>query len=654
MHKAVTSCLVFSLLIGIFATTYTVQPTSAQTASPFTFESSDCPFEVYSEDTIECGYVTVPENHADPQGDQIRIAVAVLRTTNPNPPSDAVIYLDGGPGGDTLINYGSDISFIFSAFTETRDVVIFDQRGTGFSEPSLDCPEIQALALEYLDAEMSDAERNTLSNEALAACRNRIVEGTNVNLEYFNTIQNAADVDAIRQALGYEQFNLYGISYGTRLALEVMRDFPAGVRSAIIDSAVPLQADFNVDFAQNADRVFDLLFASCESDSACNAAYPNLKQVALDTAAELDANPVLMQTFYQGEFLDDLLDGDYFFTLIFQSLYATSIIPELPRIIYEVSEGNTETLGILAGFFLEDTFSEGVYYTFNCNEEYPFTNMDEAIASFETYAPEYTQFISSDEFVVEKDLLPFCEAWAAGVAPVTENEAVSSDIPTLLVAGEFDPVTPPRYTQLVGETLSNSAFIEIPGAGHGPSLDGGCPTEISGAFVENPTPEVDISCVAQMSPVQFAVSDSASGEPPTFSSVTTVTYNGQELPITSVVPENWIEVEPGIFQLSELFEAPFVGFRLPEDGLDGYIQRIIVGGYGYDELPEPTETIEANGVTWKVYDIVGQGLFTYFAMTEIAEQGSVIVVAGNTPEEREILYEQALKPAIENFALIVE
>ncbi|MCL4876616.1 MAG: alpha/beta fold hydrolase [Anaerolineae bacterium] len=634
-YQALSLILAVILTVGAVR----VQPTAA--SNRFVFERADCPFETAPGDNVECGYVTVPENHADPTGAQIRLAVAVLRTSSPSPSRDAVIYLDGGPGGETLVNYGPSLGEYFGGFTAARDVVIFDQRGTGFSTPSLDCPELQTLTLEYLDDNLPDDKRNNLSNEAAFACRDRIVsEG--VNLEHFNTIQNAADVDAIRQALGYDQFNLYGISYGTRLALTVMRDFPAGVRTAIIDSAVPLQADFNRDFADNTNRVFDLLFESCAADPNCDAAYPNLKEVALETARQLDENPQMMPTIYGSETLDDLLDGDYFFTILFQSLYATSLIPYLPEIIYQVSEGDYSLLGWIAGFFLDDTFSEGMNYTFNCNEEYPFTDMDAALASYNQFAPEYAPYISSDGYVVENDLLNFCELWGAGTAPASENEAVVSDIPTLLMAGEFDPVTPPRYTQWVGETLSNSLYVEFPGAGHGPSLDGGCPTNIALSFVEVGTTDILTSCVAQMPKVPFDVP---------LVSVPMMQMEMPEIGVSALVPATWGTDGLGYF---ERFagEIPFMGYRVPSDGLEGYFDRIIRANYGYTELPAPMESVTAPSGTWTVYDIVGQNIYAYFAFTEINGQAYVIAVGGSSEEERAIMYEQAFLPAIQSFAVM--
>ncbi|MBZ0307268.1 MAG: alpha/beta hydrolase, partial [Anaerolineae bacterium] len=556
--------------------------------------------------------------------------------------SDAVIYLDGGPGGETLVNYGPILTEYFGGFVTARDVVIFDQRGTGFSTPSLNCPEIQADNLEYLDDKLPDDKRNALSSEAAFACRVRILNDSALSLANFNTIQNAADVDAIRQALGYDQFNLYGISYGTRLALTIMRDFPEGVRTAIIDSAVPLQADFYRDFAENTNRVFDLLFDSCAADPNCNAAYPNLKEVALETARQLDENPQMMSTIYGTETLDDLLDGDYFFSLLFQSLYATSLIPYLPEIIYQVSEGDYSTLGWIAGFFLEDTFSEGMNYTFNCNEEYPFTDMDAALASYEAFAPEYAPYISSDNLVVEKDLLNFCALWDAGTAPTSENEAVVSEIPTLLMAGEFDPVTPPRYTQLVGETLSNSLYLEIPGAGHGPSLDGGCPTNIALSFVEVGSTEILTSCIEDMPRVPFAAP---------LVSVPMIQRDMPEIGVSGLVPETWGTDGLGYY---ERFagEIPFLGYRVPSDGLAGYTERIIKNNYGYSALPDPMEAVEAPSGIWQVYDIVGNNIYAYFAFAEIDGQAYVIAVGGSSEEERALLYEQVFLPAIQSFAVL--
>ena len=235
------------------APTATLQPAPTNTPEPapevgFTpaFEPGPCPFDlppgmIEGED-VECGFVTVPEDHQNP-GDTLRLAVVVVRDQSENHQPDPVILLSGGPGEKTVAN-ALPAAQIFAPYFPNRDFILFDQRGVGLSEPALECPEWIAVLFSLLDETDPDVFMKA-SFDGLMACRDRLVaEGH--DLSVYNTQQNAADVDAIRRALGYEQVNLLGGSYGSFLAQEVARQFPESTRSVILAATWPLEQSFFV------------------------------------------------------------------------------------------------------------------------------------------------------------------------------------------------------------------------------------------------------------------------------------------------------------------------------------------------------------------------------------------------------------------------
>jgi len=231
-------------------------------------------------ETVECGYLIVPEDRADPDSRDIRLAVAIFRHPDGAPEPDPIIYLEGGPGGSPLEIRAPNFAYFGPIFAANRDIILFDQRGVGFSEPALDCPALTELYLDLLDFE-ADGELLTAQEildrkvEAFMACAEDL--SAVADLSAYNTVANAADVNDLRLALGYDQVNLYGSSYGTRLALGVMRDFSEGVRSVVLDAPYGPDADIYLDTPSSFDRALTVLTKECAADDACNAAYPDLR-----------------------------------------------------------------------------------------------------------------------------------------------------------------------------------------------------------------------------------------------------------------------------------------------------------------------------------------------------------------------------------------
>jgi pimeloyl-ACP methyl ester carboxylesterase len=605
------------------------------------FEPADCPFMMMPGGgrTIDCGYLTVPEDRTDPDNtDTIRLAVAIFRAESETPAPDPIIYLEGGPGGNALEIYGTAFNLIFGPFAEARDFIILDQRGVGFSEPALDCPEYTDVVLDQLAADIDPAEERAQLFDALLACRDRLAE-QDVDFEAYNSAQNAADVNDLRIALGYDEVNLYGISYGTRLALTVLRDFPEGVRSVILDSTYPLEADLNVETPANTERAFEQLFAACAADAECATTYPDLESVFYEAVAALDADPVLADVTIpvRNETYEALIDGDVLIGVTFQALYSAELIPTLPELIYNASEGNVSQLSQILGLLLlnQDFISVGMYFSVQCNEEVPFTTpeqlagateaIDEALADYYESDPEYTTA-----------LIDLCAAWVEADPTPAENQPVTSDVPTLILAGEFDPITPPRWGEAVAESLPNSYYFEFPAVGHGASVSDACPTAVAQAFLDDPATAPDVACIAEVAAPDFVLAE-LELEP-----LVTNTYE-------TVIPAGWEEIMPGTGTYAESANAQTVLLIQAVPGPSSMLLGLLAGQLGVDELGDPATTLETGaGLSWDIYrDLEVQGLPGALAVTESGGQTYLVILF--SASQFEIFYDLVLVPAVENF-----
>ena len=483
------------LLSGLTHATPVAQ--AVRMAGPRTaaFEPSPCMFALPPSaregPLLECGYLSVPELHSNPSGPKIKLAVAILKSDSPTPNPDPLVMLQGGPGGSTIDTYAG-LLLLLNPFRNERDVILFDQRGTLYSKPALTCKEVRDLSLRTLDQKLSVEEGSRLATEALASCRDRLkVEG--VNLAAFNSLENAADVNDLRVALGYEKINLYGVSYGTLLALHTMRDFPAGLRSVILDAVVPTQINYVTQTPQSANRVFTEFFEACAKDTTCNTNYPNLEKTFFELVKQLNAKPARVQltNAETSEVRNAVIDGNGLINLLFQSLYSADLRPVVPQAITDVARGNTELLaGIYGLFVFDDSMSIGMHYSVVCAEDADFKEADVD-----------TSGVRAEMRDLQKqgalDYLKICGAWGVKDLGASVDTPVTSDIPTLVLNGQLDPITPPAFGQAAAEGLRNSYNFVFPGGGHGQfNFVNACVNGIVKEFLEDPTLKPDDSCVA--------------------------------------------------------------------------------------------------------------------------------------------------------------
>ena len=625
--------------------------TEAPTATPepayeVLYETAPCKFAIPGPRDVECGFLTVPENRDDvANGRTVRLHVAIFPSDSPNPAPDPIIYLEGGPGGDALEAVPLIFEQRFAPFLADHNFIMFDQRGTGYSEPSLACPELIDLTLETLDDDLSVEEGQARFLESLNACHERLLaEG--VDLTAYNSAESAADVADLRQALGYEEWNLYGISYGTRLAQTIVRDYPGGIRSVILDSTYPLAANLQTETAANAERAFDVFFAGCASDAACNAAYPELAQVFADLVAQLDENPVLVEVYNLGDrqYYDALVNGDLMVSLLFQALYSVELTSVMPKLIYDVRDGRLNDLPpLLANMLIQQEFySAGMQLSVQCNEEISFSAPGErqAVVNYP-----YLNDLFEVSAITGDFGFAVCDLWQAGMADALENEPVSSDLPTLILAGEYDPITPPRWGQDVAQGFSNSFYYEFPGIGHGASISGDCPLGITQAFLAAPTSEPNGVCLTAMSGPSFSVpADVAATVAVEFEPFTNDLFG-----ISGLRPAGWEEFAPGTFIRgdSALDQTSLILQGTPPGATTAAVLGVLASQLGLDETPEQSgEYVDENGRTWAIYSATVQGFPSSLAFLE-DENGLLIVIFIAQGDEAEALYNTVLLPTLD-------
>jgi len=600
----------------------------------------DLPEGAVKGEDIVCGYVTVPEEHAKPDGKMIRLAVAVVNSASDTPEPDPLVMLAGGPGQSALAAFVPLLAAPgFEGFRARREVVLVEQRGTLYSTPFLQCEEVFEFKMETLAQDLSDEEEKALKLKALTVCRDRFVEA-GVNLSAYNSVENAADVVMVLSALGYEEFNLYGGSYGTMLAQHIMRDYPEGVRSVILDAIAPLRHEPNLlHKAHSADRSLRLLFEQCAADPACHEAYPDLETVFFDTVAQLDQDPAMLQLTdpATGESHDMLLTGDELVSLTRNFLYKTPLLPVLPRIMTDLAGGDYALVEAIQSqlLFVRD-WADGMYKSVVCTEIADFTSED-----FADTEGLYPQVATVMEELIAEVMLDPCEVWGVELLDDVTG-SVASDIPTLLLSGEFDPTTPPHLGEVAAEKLSHAYVYAFPGIGHGALGSGDCPVSMMLAFLDDPTQAPDASCIDEMPSVIFYVPGEAT-------EVVLEPFTDEERGFSGLVPAGWTELAPAnLARGSSAIDLTYFVLEATP-GAAAELLGNLAGQLGLDPALEPVATAEVGNFTWGFYTFELQGNTADLALAEDGEKAYFVFLI-SAPDEHDALYDQLFLPAVEAMA----
>lgn len=610
-------------------------PATSEAASR-AVEWGACEVEVPAGVELDCGTLEVPADREDPDAGTVTLAFGVVRAAAEEPADDPVVYLSGGPGQGALEFVPLAFEQLYEPLAQDRDLVLLDQRGTGLSEPSLACDEYSSWVRESLGSGEPADELAAQATATLAECHQRLLD-EGVDPADYDSAASAADLDDLRRALELEEWNLYGISYGTRLAQTAVRDFPEGIRSVVLDAAYPIDADLYEEGPGNAAAAIEALFATCAADAACAARHPDLEQTVTDLVARLDAAPVPVTVVdpTTGERVESPLDGAGLVGFLFQSMYSTELIPFLPEVLDAAADGEFGTIGLLLGASVQqlDLVSVGQQLSVQCQEEVSSSDR-EAVAQAATEHPLVEGFFAGNP-TQGPGVFDVCADWGAGEPGPGEDEAVSSDLPTLVLAGELDPITPPRWGEQLAEGLSNAVFVEFPYTGHGSVGTHECAAQLVQEFLADPDAEPDVSCVEDVEPPVFTAEGVA---------VETVPWESEDLGVSGVRPEGWSEVLPGAFQQSPL--VTLVQQVAPGASPDQVLQQLAVQ-LGAD-APRPVEQVQTGSLTWDLYRLDDLGQRVDLALAE-TPAGLAVVQLTSSPARSDVLREQVFLPAVQAF-----
>jgi pimeloyl-ACP methyl ester carboxylesterase len=433
----------------------------------------------------------------------------VIKSTNPSPEPDPMLYLSGGPGQPGLADNMQAFSKTFAEPVQSkRDLVFLDQRGTGYSQPSLDCPETNDAFKAALAQDIRNDAQNAGANAAVEACHDRLAKD-GIDFTGYSTKENALDVKDLMHALGYAKYNVYGLSYGTRLALEVMRQDPQHVRSVILDSTLPAQVGADISQSSTFQRAVNTLVSGCAADAKCEAAYPGLESTYFALVAKANQQPITVQPTdgATGQKATVVVNGDRILSGTFQALYDTSLIPLLPFAAKQIASGNTAILEQIAQqvAFANLDIAQAMNTAVECNDSVMSLTAQDVAQATKGVRPEilagHLGVSTAAELKAAQDV---CRGFDITSTVPGTTDPVTSDIPTLVLAGEYDPVTPPDWGKLAAKTLSHSYFFQFPGSGHG-ELFGrhDCAIALAASFLDDPSQAPDGACVSAISEPVF-------------------------------------------------------------------------------------------------------------------------------------------------------
>ena len=434
----------------------------------------------------ECGWLEMAENPDEPEGRKIQLRIARVpargRTTEPDP----LIFFAGGPG-QAATEAWPIVGGALRKLSESRDILLVDQRGTGQSN-ALKCPQVEleeALAQDWDTVGQSTQE---------------CLDSLDADPRFYTTTIAMYDIDAAREALGYDQVNLYGGSYGTRAAQVYLRLFPDRVRSVVLDGVVPQTLALGTEHASKLDQAIFRVLAACDEDPLCAEAFPDSAGKLNSLIQSLEENPVVITVVHPttGEPFPLTFNREVLSTSLRFLSYSADTQAMLPLLIHEAAvEQRFDRLAsqmLIAATGLQQSISQGMEMSVMCAEDYPLFPPE----------PVPNNFLMGD--VMEKAVHIQCGVWPRGPVPEGFHEPVSGDVPVLLLSGELDPVTPPEYADQVATHFPNSRHLVAPGQGHIATTRGCMGKIVSEFIIEGSADELETDCISNLQPTPFFIS----------------------------------------------------------------------------------------------------------------------------------------------------
>ncbi|MCS6870919.1 MAG: alpha/beta fold hydrolase [Anaerolineae bacterium] len=492
-------------------------PSASAQSKPLRLENCEIPIGAQgaTKQAAQCGVLSVPEDYSAPNGRQIEIHFAVLPARNAAVRREPIFHFEGGPGASAIEYYGLAWYSAYADLNEVHDIVLIDQRGTGKSA-SLQCTEIADLSFEDLKYDLDVKAEIAENIERVQACLARLSQ-TN-DPRHYTTANLARDTDAVRAALGYDKINLFGSSYGSWLAQFYLRDFGERVHAAVLEGTVgPWDRPFLL-ANLHADVSLRRLFDTCAADAECKRAFPDLEQKLEQAVKRLrTAVRVSGTSSLTGRSYPVVINATRFLAAIRSMLYQGSLIGSVPQAIAQAANGNYTLPAAVLIAAAEQPISYGMNLSVVCAESVPFYTADLLAA-----IPDSTYFSALPNDTYSE----LCAAWRSAELDESEIAPVSSNVPTLFLAGDFDPITPTAFALTARARFPNSVLARFPYQGHTILPNSLCAQRLVRAFYANPS-QLDTSCTGQDVPFAFADAQRL-----TYENLTTPTFRAR-------IPASW-------------------------------------------------------------------------------------------------------------------
>lgn len=453
------------------------------------YQAIECPYRVKDE-VFTCGQMTVPENYEVSNDQHVSLPVITLPSYSQAPKADPIVYLNGGPGASSI----GDLGFLiesFSEFRKDRDVIIAEHRGTSASDPALLCAE---------------------DPDTLLQCYNDLRE-TGVDPSQYNNVNTARDFDELRKALGLKEWNLFGISYGTTLGMYIMRAHPEGVRSVILDSPTAPGTDIARADMTSQLRGIERMFDVCSSDTACKARYGNLKQAFLDQIDALSEEPMIFKSPVLLDLMGDGLSASDFVSIVAGYLQSSSRMLMAPAVVDAVknrdegalvailnvlqSKGLRSASPEIEGFEYPENSPVGLTLSIYCGELHYSKFEEGPVKPVPAWSPKVWRLLEPEYYTACKTGL-----WPIEPIDRTLMETVVSEVPTLILTGEMDPITNVDEAHRSSVGLSQVQSIVVPANTHG-LIGDQCSRDIMQQFLDDPVRPVDEMCLASIPAILY-------------------------------------------------------------------------------------------------------------------------------------------------------
>lgn len=501
MKKSITVLLlILPLFCGFTYPHQTLQNKTLSNGSRLA--PTPCWFDIPPSKSVQCAYFFP----ADGQATKLRMSVVLIEGPHIRHQPTPVLYLSGGPG--YAVGLDKEGMKLWWDWLKTQNwshnLVLFDQRGTGLSTPSLECPELRAILRQTLDKPLTQQESFALTKPVIQQCYARLRQA-GIDLSNYTTTRNSHDAGDLMELIGgsKQKWNLYGISYGTRLALAILRDYPNRIRSVILDSVYPPEVQELLETPFLYDHVFTTLIKGCQADTSCQTAFPTLEDSLFSLFQQLRQQPLTLtisDPFSEDELKVAITDQNLA-DIIFNTLYDKALAGHLPAAIVAMQRGQYELLKPMVEKYvyllLDPEQSEGTYLSVECHDSDPQLPRTAFLAKVEQF-PRVKELVKTTWDTWD------CQLWKVGDAGPAFRTPVTSKIPTLFLTGYYDPVTPPIWAKATATHFRHGYLFEFPDVGHGAIDSNQCASQLAKSFFQNPHQKPYHKCLEELGKLHFA------------------------------------------------------------------------------------------------------------------------------------------------------